>query len=587
MAAPFRSVGIAVLIGMLCLFASGCTIFVPHVKPEPLPENDPLRYNCAASTSSELTRPPTKPPRKGSVGTPAPDLDAMKKARADSIERAMSSSGGIDPQQVGFSLCEGYIRAEEYRRDYHRAVRWDSGLRTTLNAITIVLAGLAAREGFDPNPSNAKMADFIVGTVVLYGWSSTLTSTPREKVYLNGEEAMSCAMVEAQPIMVGVMQLQPLEAQVAKVKAARAIFDQALEDAGLAPLVNPGDDKYIKLQSDADNAIDRVAGYSRQLAQASGQLLPLIDIIAAQVGRNIVDTEPSNESLQTLIAGFGGQSRGLMTASLPPASPATPKAQSGNIDRVTAEAKVVAPYKALRQQMETLNGMLAKIVEVSEAKTKIGACKAASVVNEFKVEPGDASAVIKVGDVREFKVTNQVSVPTVSIDGEGADSVEKLDTLVRDGAFIVRIKGVKATGETGPTLTIKDGTGQQDKRIALRVAAADTGTGTSSGNNGGADAGAAAAVITDEEKTRLLNKAFVDEVVSEKPQDFLRRSVQALQCVIKAKVDGAVGTDTRTKIAEFMKDVGGRQKPGAIDDALLTKVAAELGAGAADCRKQK
>ena len=584
-AAPSRSVGIAVLVGMLCLFAGGCTIFVPHVKPEPLPENDPLRFNCAASTSSELTRP--APKAAGKKGTETPDLKAMKQARAESIERAMSSSGGIDPQQVGFSLCEGYIRAEEYRRDYHRAVRWDSGLRTTLNAITIALAGLAAREGFDPNPSSAKMADFIVGTVVLYGWSSALTSTPREKVYLNGEEAMSCAMVEAQPIMVGVMQLQPLESQVAKVKATRAIFDQALEDAGLAPLVNPGDDKYIKLQSDADNAIGRVASYSQQLAQASGQLLPLIEIIAAQVGRNIVDTEPSNESLQTLIAGFGGQARGLMTASLPPSSPATPKSQSGNIDRVTAEAKVVAPYKALRQQVETLNAMLAKIVEVSEAKTKISACKAASVTNEFKVEPGDASAVVKVGDIREFKVTNQVSVPTVSIDGEGADSVEKLDTLVRDGAFIVRIKGVKATGETGPTLTIKDGTGQQEKRIALRVAAADTKTGSSSGNSGGADAGAAAAAITDDEKTRLLNKAFVDEVVSEKPQDFLRRSVQALQCAIKAKVDGTVGTDTRTKIAEFMKDVGGRQKPEAIDDALLTKVAAELGAGAAECRKQK
>jgi hypothetical protein len=583
------SIGAAILVVSLCLTLGGCSIFVPHVKPKPLAANDPLRVTCAASTTSELTKPAPKPGDK----TQTPEsLEQQRQKIGASVMRAMQAAGGVDPQLVGLNLCEGYMRAEEYRRDYYRAVRWNSGLKTTLTALMVPLAGLAAREGFDPNPSNAKIADFSVGTLVLYGWATALTSAPRQKVYLNGMQAMSCAMIEAQPIMVGVMQLQPLEAQVTRVKEARAKFEQALDDQKLKPLVNAGDDKYLKLQSDADNAIGRVADYSHQLAQASGQMLPMVETIAAQVGRNIVDTEPSIESLMTLVGGFGAQSRGLMAAALPPASPATPKAQAGNIDRVTAEANVLSFYKALRVEVEALNAMLSKVVAVANAATKLGACKAEGAANEFKVEPADAAAVIKVGEVREFKVTNKISVPTASLDGEGADSVEKLDTIVRDQTFVVRIKGLKATGESGPTLTIKDGTGQQEKRIALRIAAAETKSG-GGGAAGGADGAAAAdaatkaAGITEDEKTRVASAALVNEVANEKPEDFLKRSVKALQCVVKAKVDGGVGTDTRTKITEFMKDVTGRPKPDAIDAPLIAKVTAALSADAADCAKQQ
>lgn len=585
-----RSLRLAIPIAALSIGASGCSIFVPHVKPEPLPANDPLRINCAASTASELTTPAPK----SRDPIPAPTLEEKRQVRAASVERALKSAGGVDPQLVGLNLCEGYIRAEEYRRDYYRAVRWNSGVKNTLTALMIPLAGLAAREGLDSDPSNTKIADFSVGTIVLYGWATALTSAPRQKVYLNGAQAMSCAMIEAQPIMVGVMQLQPLEAQVVTVKAARAKFDQALEDQSLTPLVGEDDEKYLKLQADADNAVARVASYSQQLAQTSGQLLPMVETIAAQVGRNIVDTEPSIESLMTLVGGFATQSRGLVTAALPAASPPTPKTQSANVDRKLAEANVLPHYKALRAEVDALNALLTKIVEVAQATTKIGACKGEGAANEFKVEPADATVVIKVGATREFKVTNKVSVPSASIEGEGADSVEKLDTIVRDQVFVVRIKGIKATGESGPTLSIKDGTGQQEKRIAVRVAAAEPAKNEkdNGGNGAGGDAAAdtealKAAAITDEEKGRVANAALVDEVPNEQQTDFLRRSIRALQCAVKANVDGGVGPNTRAMIKEFMKDVTGREKPDAIDDALIAKVVAALGGADAACRNQQ
>lgn len=137
-AAYSRSVGVAILIGGLFLTTGGCAILVPHVKPEPLPANDSLRVDYAASTSSELTKSAPKPDAE----TPALKLEEMRPAKVASNDRAMKSAGGVEPQLIGFSLCEEHI---------------------------------------DPSLSNAKIADFSVGTVVLYGWAAALTSSARHR----------------------------------------------------------------------------------------------------------------------------------------------------------------------------------------------------------------------------------------------------------------------------------------------------------------------------------------------------------------------------------------------------------------------
>ncbi len=95
-AACSRPVGVAVLIGGTLLTTGGCSIFAPHVQPEPQPEAD----------------------------TPAPELEETRPAKVASIDRAMKRAGGVDPQS-GLGLCEEDILAEEFRRDCHRAVRWN------------------------------------------------------------------------------------------------------------------------------------------------------------------------------------------------------------------------------------------------------------------------------------------------------------------------------------------------------------------------------------------------------------------------------------------------------------------------------
>ena len=78
-----RSFGIAVLAGGLCLTIGGCSIFVPHVKPEPLLANDPLRVTCAAATTSELTK-----PRNTGDAPPTMTVDQQRQNIGASVMRA-------------------------------------------------------------------------------------------------------------------------------------------------------------------------------------------------------------------------------------------------------------------------------------------------------------------------------------------------------------------------------------------------------------------------------------------------------------------------------------------------------------------
>jgi hypothetical protein len=577
--------------GMAIVALGGCSIFVPHVKPRPLLAHDPFRAECAATTGSDITLPAPKL-KKGDAGLNEAELKVLKDRIAKSKSAALESAGGVDPSLLGTKVCEGYVRAEEYRRDYYDAIRWNSGLKNTITALMIPLAGLAAREGFDANPSNAKIEDFSIGGIVLYGWATALTSAPRQKVYFNGMQAMSCAMIEAQPIMVGSAELGPLNDLVKSVKEKRKAFRAAITGNKLDALDQPADAKYLKVLSDAENSIGKVVEYSVQLNQASGQFLPFVETLATQVGRNIVDTEPSNESLLTLIGGFGSQARTLVSSALPPKISAADstgnkgvpaQAAHAAVDpRKAAEAAIAPAYLALREAIDNLNDMMSKVAAVSNVATKLQACKADPVVNEFKVDPSDASVVIKEGETREFTVTNKISVPSVSVEGENADHVERQDTLVRDQSFIVRVKGVTKTGDAGPTLVIKDGTGQQERRIGLKISAADAAnTPPPPKTPAASDPSLQAA-----ERALILNKALVDEVSGEKEDDTVKRSVKALQCALKiTPITGTVAEITRGKIKEFMKDVAGRNPADGIDAAFLDKVKPVIAADAS-CKSQ-
>jgi hypothetical protein len=520
----------------LATFTSGCALLQVHRPPAKVDAGDPVLAGCSMITRTDATPIPGAPP------------------------------GAVDPQQVSTSLCDGIARAEGFRRAYFAAIRWQSAFRNTMSAITIPLAGLAVREGLDPNPSNAKIADFGVASVVLYGWSTTLTSAPRQKVYIDGMQAMSCAMLEAQPLLVAVRQFQTLSAKADSVESAMKRLRAALKAANRTV-----DGIYLDALAEGRNAIERSNAFGIDVAIAAGNVLPLVNRLSEQVNRNLVDTETSPQALLTLINGFGAQTRAFTKAALPD-SPGALVAKQESVQGLPVDPRQKAvddAHAELLEATEALNSVLAKIVAVSAATAKLQSCKAEGSSNKFVVEPGDAVVVVEAGKTREFTVTNEVAVPTTALVGSSADKVELQETIVRGSAFVVVVKGKEPTNEAGPTLVITDGTGQQERRIVINVKAAP-------GTAAPAQPAPADHSLTAAEREDLINSNLGAAAAAD--DDKVKNAVAVVQCVVGAEVDGVMGENTRAAIQAFARSTATPDAQ-AVNLPLITDVRAAIAAG--------
>jgi hypothetical protein len=580
---------------------AGCSLLQPHRHPARLAPDDPILLSCAYVTDLDV-----KALQSTDIGTKE-KADAkveQEKIIADTIAALkkadkIGTPGGVNKVQTSLALCRGILRAEGYRQAYFDAVRDHSAFRNTVGALTIPLAGLAIREGLDPNPSNAKIADFGVAAAILYGWSTAFTSAPRQKVYINGMQAMSCATLEAQPLLVGIRQLDTLTDESTELKNAIKAFDKALTAASVDREGAAGA-KYVRTMGEARNAQARANEYAVQLALASGNLGALVDRIAEQVDKNIIDTEASPQSLQAIVDGFAAQSKAFNKAALPTSAAAaaietetdsqsgsfTPESSKNSKPNEGVQAALERTYARLLFAIASVNSTLEHISTVSAVTQKVQACKADGVVNKFVVDPADAVVTLKLGAKQEFKVTNEVVVPTVALTGQNVESVELGDVIVREGSFIVSVTGKAVNGDAGPTLVITDGTGQQDERIVINVVAAEKPAPKNPEENKPqtADPELDKPLDAELEAPQLENSQLGKP--SDDPATKVANALKVVQCVAGLRggdVDGKMGRITRAAIEDFRTTEG--PIASGIDAGLLTDVNAALAADTNLCKE--
>ena len=557
----------------------GCVLVNPHVEPAAVPSNDFVVYSCKELTG--IPAPKAQADGAGAKGGKGPTANTTgaNVATPEGVARAKDYPGNVDPVMIGNQVCGGIELAQGYFLAYRSAVGWNAKYRNATAILSIALGALLVREGLEASPSSDKIADFGVALAGLYGLSTQLTSKPREKVYLNGMKAMSCAILEAQPLVIAASELHNLKPLVSGVSTARDTLVKSLSEAGLGNLTSADDTKYLQALADADNAISQTDEFAVEIAQASGQFAPLVQMIATDVSTHVVDTEASEQSLSDLLSGFGAKARGFAeSAKVPKTDVLEP--QSGDPKRVAAEAKVSRALADLKATTQALTLALAKVVNVATVASKVKACND-ELKNAFDVEPNKSSVLLEQGKSEEFKVTVGSGMPSAALQGEKADFVTLGDVVAKDGKFHVRVTGKTPTGDKGPTLVISDGLGVPRKWISIAVAAAPN---TDASNTNPANAPAPA--ISDEDKkkelARLVNAAFVPETTPE--NETASASVKVLQCVVGADVDGTVGSNTREAIRKFRKSTP-TGVPEGIDEPLIGEVRAALDGDRKDCRQ--
>jgi hypothetical protein len=412
-------------------------------------------------------------------------------------------------------------------------------------------------------------------------------------------QAMSCATLEAQPLLVGIRQLDTLTDESTELKNAIKAFDKALTAASVDREGAAGA-KYVRTMGEARNAQARANEYAVQLALASGNLGALVDRIAEQVDKNIIDTEASPQSLQAIVDGFAAQSKAFNKAALPTSAAAaaietetdsqsgsfTPESSKNSKPNEGVQAALERTYARLLFAIASVNSTLEHISTVSAVTQKVQACKADGVVNKFVVDPADAVVTLKLGAKQEFKVTNEVAVPTVALTGQNVESVELGDVIVREGSFIVSVTGKAVNGDAGPTLVITDGTGQQDERIVINVVAAEKPAPKNPEENKPqtADPELDKPLDAELEAPQLENSQLGKP--SDDPATKVANALKVVQCVAGLRggdVDGKMGRITRAAIEDFRTTEG--PIASGIDAGLLTDVNAALAADTNLCKE--
>ncbi|MBI3347918.1 MAG: hypothetical protein HY020_12010 [Burkholderiales bacterium] len=116
---------------------------------------------------------------------------------------AVAASGSPSQFEANLPVETAIKQAEALQRLYVKAVQDHSGLNAGSSAALITLSALALITGVT-HPKSKDLAVMGVAGSGLYAYSSTMTSKPRQLVYLAGVETLNCAVAATRPYVLPV-----------------------------------------------------------------------------------------------------------------------------------------------------------------------------------------------------------------------------------------------------------------------------------------------------------------------------------------------------------------------------------------------
>jgi hypothetical protein len=393
-----------------------------------------------------------------------------------------------------YGVCGSLAYVEGHRLAYLKASGLHSRVRNGTAMAVLPLSALALLYGITGQGSSESIARLGVGAGLAYSASSFATSMPKQQIYIDGAQAMTCLVANAVPLIVPASREHALSDSVRQLEDAITNLGTLLAETVDDDADRENDSAVIAARDElaADNDV-RAKG---EQTLASIRQAPLIvrtraDHIAQELDAQLIKQEPSLESLLAIAKNLGAVSQAFGQSGFP-----TPKAeeknksagagtggtlQSMDLDQLGLSANKDSLREATataRARRATVESLLLELSNMASAYTNVAACKTASLASEFSVYPDSLERTVEKGKSIDFKVVNRSSLPTREVTGPNSDHIAVDDTKVApDGkSFIVTLKGLDVTGADAPTLVIKDGTGNESRRIKITV----TGTKTDS-----------------------------------------------------------------------------------------------------------
>ncbi len=485
-------------------------------------------------------------------------------------------------------LCGAINLADGYRRGYLRRASTLGGTREGLGFAAIGASVLGLYYAASPQPTRLNAAGESIATSNYaqrvrrmgavgaggYAVGQWGFSKARDLVYLDGAQAMTCAVLKASPAI-------PALQDHARIERAYEALDREIVNVegalkGSQTLGNRAEAEALLL--DARNLRDEAYRLMGEAEAAGHQLRARVQLIDIEVRRRVVNDSPSFESLVALTASLPGVARSLGSDLSPIKGTTKPaavpdggaSAASGGVDAA------LISLEALREAVSDLRRYLHALTRIRGVVESVEQCAVAGGA-AFRLVPAETNASIAKGARYEVVVTDPVGHPSATLAGGQADALllKPIEITGKPHEYRVIVEGTKPT-QSGdlPVLAVRSASGISGADIRISVSSAAPADGGAKDpapaeNTGKPDPATTGGECEAKGANGAATACAFDASYIKDPYQVL-----AIQCLVGAAPDCRMGAKTRDKIRAYRVD---QDLPaGNHIDAALKERAADL-----------
>ena len=288
-----------------------------------------------------------------------------------------------------------------------------------LNTLTLSTAAIAAYFGVTGDRGESAIAALTGVSALSYAGGVLSNETPRQQIYLAGQEALSCVMIASAPLALNEADRQALSVYdlaglLDRVTIASNAVQSSLgtaQDAAAADKTRASAavETAKLLVPRANAASNKEAQLRAAIDQGGVLILGRVQVIEAEVNRQLSAQEPSPEAVLRAAQGFSGVLTTLQASVVPDAGDlGTAEARSGSAALTPAQrAAAIAQLKAATDALEVANTNLSTAVAAVNriVEPRSGAMLVAQQLDKCDVDGADAKI-----DVAPTTLTPSVTV---------------------------------------------------------------------------------------------------------------------------------------------------------------------------------
>lgn len=438
---PSRLLLLLLILAAMCL--SGCSLFTVNLK-------GPRQSPCY------LAGTPVAPKDRNGSPTPAASI-------ACSTDDALRYAAG-------------------WRKTFMDAAGQHSAARSSNAIVAFPASAIAAFYGVSGHGSKDRISRLSIGAAGYYGATSFLAPIGKQRAYLEGALALSCAIDAGINLRHGSDGLTALESAIKEVIAAQtALRNERSQRGGVLAPDSATLARAAVIDKDATNLLDEAAVLLRTHRNLGLDLASAVDEIVIKTAQLVTDQETGLQSLLTMTGGLRQTATSFGLSALPPkvVAPQNAGGKAGMVHKQSsaqqirndADQAIEKAIDKLRSALDALMSQMRRMALPANHDRAYALCAPEAASASFAVTPAESAQSIKIGESIAFRITNTQSnaYPTWQTSGGNRSAVEVDGPKVSDGQLTIEVKGKTATGAEPVALAITDPTGSTVKRYTIAV----------------------------------------------------------------------------------------------------------------------